>query len=70
MINEEECGNVDYINDKEDDDGDACAHLSRPHVRSMAAPLAGSRNREEYWRNLIWWQITADFHRITRSQGT
>ena len=35
----------DHSNDDQDDNW---RHLSRPHVRSIAAPLAGSRNSEEY----------------------
>ena len=30
-----------------------CWHLSRPPARSIKLPLAGSRNRTEYWRNLF-----------------
>ena len=30
-----------------------CWHLSRPPARSIELPLAGSRNRAEYWRNLF-----------------
>ena len=46
------------VNDEQDDDW---RHLSRPHVRSMAVPLAGSRNSEEYWRNLVQCKCQSQF---------